>query len=200
MSSINETSRGYIRSIRIYAAARGLEETSPEDSWPSICRYLASKVQLRHLALVPVNNCSLPQTAVEDMQRLCRMEIPWVKYLTWVSGLRSFTLHAARCPYRDTAFEARDRCPTTLPLASEVINLYNEKHEWTTEDRMKGLIIEEGGVTSSKNPLTRHIERYHFNAFYGQRLGACISQAIKEPLRKELGIESSAQIAKAETS
>lgn len=197
LSSLSEASRGFIRSIRIYIATRRLENLSPRSGWPFICRYLASKIQLRHLAIVVVNNCSGPQEDVENMQDLCKMENPWAKYLAWISGLESFTLHTARCPCRDNPFEVHDRCPTTLPLLSEVVLSFNETHQWTAEDRANGLIIKEEGVERSKNCMTRHLERHHFSPFYGEPLGACISRGFKEQLRTELGIESSAHVAEA---
>lgn len=82
--------------MRIYASVRRLEEESHRAEWPLTCRYLASKVQLQHLTLVIVNDCSSPQSDVEKMQEICRMDKAWVKYLTWISGLtRShFILHA----------------------------------------------------------------------------------------------------------
>ena len=176
--------------MRIYASNRRLEETSPGAGWPSMCRYLASKVQLQHLALVVVNDCSLPQSDVVDMQRLCQLDRPWVKYLAWISGLKSFTLHTARCPFRDAPSEGRDQCPTTLPLASEVVHAFNETHVWTEEDRLRGLAIEDRGIERSKNPMTRHLQRHHFNPFYNLTpLGACISHRFKEQLRIELGID-----------
>ena len=155
-----------------------------------MCRYLASKVQLQHLALVLVNECSLPQDDLEAMQDICRMDKTWVKYLTWISGLTSFTLHAARCPFREAPFEGEDKCPTTLPLASEVVQAFEEAHEWTEEDHANGLVSKDGDIECSKNPMTRHLQRHFFNAFFGHEfLGACISHRFKEQLRIELGID-----------
>ena len=157
-----------------------------------MCRYLASKVQLQHLALVIVNNCSIPQRDVVDMQRLCQFDRPWVKYLTWISGLKTFTLHTARCPFRDAPFESQDKCPTTLPLARGVVCTFNEAHKWTEEDRTSGLVIKDGDIERSKNPMTRHLQRHHFAAFYClPHLGACMSHRFKEQLRIDLGIEPS---------
>ena len=154
-----------------------------------MCRYLASKVELQHLSLVLVNECSLPQSDLECMQGLCRMDKPWVKYLTWISSLTSFRLHTARCPLRDTPFEGRDDCPTTLPLAGGVVNTFNGTHEWTEEDRTSGLVIKDGKLERSKNPMTRHLQRHHFNPFRCQPLGACISHRFKEVVRIDLGID-----------
>lgn len=155
-----------------------------------MCRYLASKVQLQHLALVTVNNCSSPDSDLLLMQRLCQLDRPWVKYLTWISGLKSFTLHTARCPFRDVPFEGRDKCPTTLPLAGEVVDTFKKAHKWTEEDRINGLVIKDRNIKRSKNPMTRHLERHHFAAFYDLTpLGACVSNRFKELLRIELGID-----------
>ena len=157
LSSLSEASRGeFIRSIRIYIATRRLQNVSPRAGWQSICRYLASKTQLRHLAIVLVNNCSLAQQDVEDMQELCKIGNPWAKYLAWISGLKSFTLHTARCPCRDFPFEAHDRCPTTLPLTSEVERSFNERHRWTAEDRANGLVIrrKHGAFQKSHDPAS----------------------------------------------
>lgn len=131
------------------------------------------------------------------MRRLCKIESPWARYLTRIKGLKSFTLHTARCPCRDIPFEGRDRCPTTLPLASEVVRSFNETHKWTAEDRANGLVIIDGDVQRSKNTMTRHLQRHHFNPFYYEALGACISQRFKIQLRSELGIESPAHMAEA---
>ena len=139
----------------------------------------------------------MAQQDVEDMQELCKIGNLWAKYLAWISGLKSFTLHTARCPCRDFPFEAHDRCPTTLPLTSEVERSFNERHRWTAEDRANGLVIKDGSTERSKNPMTRHLEQQHFNPFYGEPLGACISHGFKAQLRKELGIESSAHVAEA---
>lgn len=68
--------------MRIYTSIRRLKEESPGAGWPSACRNLASKVELQHLALVQVNECSLPETDLEDMQDHYRMDKPRVKYLT----------------------------------------------------------------------------------------------------------------------
>ena len=155
-----------------------------------MCRYLASKVQLQHLALVVVNNCSSPENDVVDMQRLCQLDRQWVKYLAWISGLKSFTLHTARCPFRDAPFEGKYECPTTLPLAGEVVHTFNGTHEWTEEDHISGLVIKDGDIERSKNPMTRHLERHHFAPFYpGLYLGACISHRFQESLRIELGVD-----------
>ena len=176
--------------MRIYASHRRLEETSLGAEWPSMCRYLASKVQLQHLALVVVNDCSIPQSDVVDMQRLCQLDRPWVKYLTWISGLKSFTLHTARCPLRDAPFEGRDQCPTTLPLTGEVVHAFNETHKWTKEDRLRGLVIKDRDIECSKNPMTRHLQRHLFIPFYNNTpLGACISHRFKELLRTDLGLD-----------
>ena len=165
-----------------------------------MCRYLASRVQLRHLLLVLVNNCSSVKEDVPDMQRLCKMENPWVEYLTLITGLRSFNLHTARCPLRDAPFEGRDRCPTTLPLAKRIRLSFNETHKWTAEDRNSGLVIKPSSqrYEHSKNPMPRHLERQHFSAFYQDHVGACISQGFKEQLRAELGIQSLANVEEAE--
>ena len=191
LKSLGETPRSFVRSIRIYASIQRLEETSLGAGWLPMCRYLASKVQLQHLALVLVNGyCSLPQNDLEAMQDLCRMRNTWVKYLTWISGLRSFTLHAARCPFRDAPFQWEDKCPTTLPLASEVVDAFEEAHEWTEEDHTNGLVIMDGYYERSKNPMTRHIQRHHFNYFYScAPLGACISHEFKELLLIHLGLD-----------
>ena len=190
LTSLGETPRSFVRSIRIYSSLELLEDNSLEAGWPSMCRYLASKIQLQHLALVVVNNWSDPENDVVDMQRLCQLDRPWAKCLAWISGLKSFTLHTARCPFRDAPFEGRDTCPTTLPLASEVKHTFEEAHNWTEEDRASGLVIREGGVECSKNPMTRHVERYNVAPFYGfSYLGACISYKFKELLRIELGID-----------
>ena len=154
-----------------------------------MCRYTASKINLRHLALVIVNECSTPEEDLREMQDLCRMDRTWVKYLAWISGLRSFTLHTARCPFRDAPFEGLDKCPTTLPLASEVVHAFEEANNWTEEDRASGLVIREGIREFSKNPMTRHVERYDAAAFYSSYLGACISHRFKELLRNDLGID-----------
>ena len=189
LTSLGETPRSFVRGIRIYASTRDIEEIPLGLGWPSMCRYLASKVQLQHLALVVVVNCSgLPEDVVH-MQRLCQLDRPWVKYLAWVSGLESFTLHTARCPFRDAPFEGRDKCPTTLPLASEVVHAFQKVHNWTEEDRNSGLVIREGDRERSKNPMTRHLEKYHvapiYSTFYP---GACISHRFKELLLIKLGI------------
>ena len=155
-----------------------------------MCRYLASKVQLQHLALVVVNNCSGPDTDMVDMQRLCQFDTPWVKYLAWISGLKSFTLHTAHCPFRDAPFGGQDKCPTNLPLAGELVHMFNEANAWTEEDRRSGLVIKDGNVMLSKNPMTRHLQRHHFAAFYSHWfLGACIYPRFKGLLRIELGID-----------
>lgn len=197
LSSISKTSRGFIRSIRIYAATQRLERASTGDGWLSICRYLASKVQLTHFTLVIVNNCTFAEHDIVDMRTLCKIENPWVRHLITIKGLKSFNLHTARCPYRDTPFEARARCPTTLPLARGVVLAFNKTHEWTAEDRTNGLVIKnvDGRREFSKNTMTRHLERHHFNPFYGEPLGVCISQGFKKQLRTALGIESSAHMA-----
>lgn len=195
LSSLSQASRGLIRRLRIFASVRRLESLSLGSPWPSMCRYLASNVKLQHLALVLVNDCSSPQSDVADMQRLCQMDSAWVKYLTWILGLTSFTLHTARCPFRDAPSEGRDKCPTTLPLAAEVKRAFNQTHLWTEEDRKSGLVIEDspdwydGRIERSKNPMTRHIERHQFNPFYVQPLGACISHRFQELLRIELGVD-----------
>ena len=189
LSSLNQTSRRLIRRMRIFASVRRLEEESPAAGWPDMCRYLASKVELQHLALVLVNECSTPQSDVEKMQELCRMDRLWVKYLAWISGLTSFTLHTARCPFRDAPFEGEDKCPSTLPLASEVVYAVEEAHEWTEEDRTSGLVIKDGPFKRSKNPMTRHIQRHHHNPHFMGYFGACISSNFKEQLRIELGID-----------
>lgn len=85
------------------------------------------------------------------MQRLCKMAKPWAKYLTWISGLRSFTLHTARCPCRDSPFEGRSKCPTTVPLTAEAIHPFNETHQWTEEDRTNGSAITEWWGEFSKS-------------------------------------------------
>ena len=109
------------------------------------------------------------------------------------SGLRSFNLHTARCPCRDYPFEALDRCPTTLPLASGFMNSFNKTREGTAEDRTNGLVIKDGNIELHKDIMTRHLERRYSSPFYGESLGACISKGIKEQLRTKLSIEPSAQ-------
>ena len=191
LTSLGETPRSFVRCIRIYASTQRPEEESVGAGWLSMCRYLASKVQLQHLALVLVIKCPpLSQKDLEAMQDFCRMDRKWVRYLTWISGLKSFTLHTAHCPFRDAPFEDRDRCPTTLPLADEVVHAFNETHEWTEEDRLRGLVIKDGDIERSKNPMTRHLQRHHFNSFSNRTpLGACISHRFKEQLRTELGVD-----------
>ena len=73
-----------------------------------MCRYLASKIQLQHLALVVVDNYSEPENDVVlvHMQRLCQLDSPWVKNLACIPGLRSFTLHTARCTFEMLLSEA----------------------------------------------------------------------------------------------
>ena len=133
-------------------------------------RYLASKVQLQRLALVIVNECSTLESNVEKMQEICRMDKAWVNYLTWISGLRSFTFHTARCPFPDAPFEGRDNCPTTLPLAAEIIHTFNDTQRWTEEDRKNGSVLRyDDGYRAyelPKNPMARHLLRRHFNPFY----------------------------------
>lgn len=161
-----------------------------------MCRYLASQVQLRHLTLVIVNDRSRAKSDVQDMQRICQMDIPWVKHLTLITGLRSLNLHTARCPFLDTPFEGRNRCPTTLPLAHEIMVRINETQEWTEEDRTSGLLLEHPHFEyeNSKNPMTRHIELHRYLYFDWTSFSACISQRFKEQLRAELGIQSSANV------
>lgn len=125
-----------------------------------------------HATLVIVNDCSSPQSDVEKMQEICRMDKAWVKYLTWISGLRSFTLHTARCPFRDTPFEGRDDCPDALPLAAEVLDTFS-KNRRGTEDRKYDLVLKDGDrYKLPKTPMARHLLRHHFNPFYFGPFGA----------------------------
>ena len=192
LSSLSETSRKLIRSMRIYASSRRLEEESHGAGWPSMCRYLASKVQLQRLALVIVNDCSTPETDVEKMQEICRMDKAWVKYHTWISRLRCFTFHTARCPFRDAPFEGRDNCPATLPLTAEIIHTFNDTQRWTEADRKNGSVLRyDDGYRAyelPKNPMARHLLRHHFNPFYNWPVGPCISHRLKEAVRIELGV------------
>ena len=128
---------------------------------------------------------------VEKMQEICRMDKAWVKYLTWISGLRPFTSHTARCPFRDAPFEGRGNCPTTLPLAAEIVHTFNETQRWTLEDRKNGLVIKSDKYYTGelpKNPMARHLERYHFTPFTNWLVGACISHRFKEAVCMDLGV------------
>ena len=187
--------------MRIYASVRRLEEESHRAGWPLRCRYLALKVQLQHLTPVIVNDCSSPQSDVEKMQEICRMDKAWVKYLTWISGLRSFTLHTARCPFRDTPFEGRDGCPTALPLAAEVLDTFSKNRRGTEEDRKYDSVLKDGDrYKLPKTPMARHLLRHHFNAFYFAPVGACISYRFKEAVRIDLGVQSLAPLSRSKTS
>ena len=135
----------------------------------------------------------LSRSDVGKMREIRRMDKAWVKYLIWISGLRSFTLHIARCPFRDAPFGGRDCCPTTLPLGAETVNTFNETQEWTEEDRKNGLVLKAGDGYSAyelpKNPMTRHILRHHPNPFYsGWLVGACIPHRFKEAVRINFGV------------